>query len=207
MARKRLWKSLHFRDGRIVSARDKSPWVIGEWREVPAPVRECVGLNCCKNIYNAFCYVNVEVLAEVEIDGTIIHGNDKTTAQRMRIIRAWKWKKADTISTIVYTSKKLVKLLEEYPRLVANLEEVISTSERWLQDPTEENLRAVDKALLGGYWYYGADAGAFGLSLDLAASGVLRSVGARLAFDFKMRVHRMIVKRTRSMVEITTEVQ
>jgi len=37
-------------------------------------------------------------------------------------------------------------------------------------------------ALLGGYWYHGANAGAFSLDLNNAASFVHRTVGARLSF-------------------------
>lgn len=196
----RLWKSLKFRDGKIVSNRDGSEWQIGEWREVPPLDERCHGLNCCESIYDALCYVGVEVLAEVEIDGVVIKGHDKITAQRMRIIRAWKWKEIDTVSTIIHVAKKLLKLYKDHPDIVSRLNRTIEASETWLKNPTQENLFAIRfPALFGGRWYDASAAGAFCWVLTGAASAVRSIVGARVAFDFKNGVHKWIVKRTKDM--------
>ena len=190
-------------NGKIVSARDKSPWTVGEWREVPAPVRECEGLNCCRNIIDAMSYVDMEVLAEVEIDGKRVDSGDKITVQRMRIIRAWRWTRQDSVLLIAYMVKLYLAYLEKSSRLDAvHSKEEIESAKRLIKNPTYENTVAALAALFGGYWSYGEYAGAFCWLLDNPVSVVGRSLGARLAFpdkilaDFMRKSHGWIVKHT-----------
>lgn len=154
MARKRrLWKALQFHQGQIVSARDKSPWTVGEWREVPAPVRECEGLNCCESIIDAMKYVNIEVLAEVEIDGVRINGDDKITVQRMRIIRAWHWKREDSVLLAAFVVKLYLECLEKESLLdKAHSGEQIKSARAFIENPTYEKMLSVLSALFGGDW-------------------------------------------------------
>jgi len=111
---KRLWKSLKLQDGKIVSDYDCSEWIIGEWRTVPKPKQECKGLNCCENIVDAMGYVAMEVLAQVEIKGEKIVGTDKITSEKMRIVKAWKWEKKDSVALAVYSSELCIKNFEKF---------------------------------------------------------------------------------------------
>ena len=206
MARKRrLWKSLQLHQGQIVSARDKSPWTVGEWREVPAPVRECEGFNCCESIIDAMRYVNMEVLAEVEIDGVRIDGDDKITVQRMRIIRAWHWKREDSILLAAFGVKLYLECLEKESLLdKAHSKEQIKSAKTFIENPTYENMLMALTALFGGYWANASAAGAFYWDLSNAASDVNSSIGARVAFskirvDFYKKSHGWIVKHTADM--------
>jgi hypothetical protein len=199
----RFWKSLYYRDGKIVSARDKSPWTVGEWREVPAPSQECVGLNCCVNIIDAMRYVDMEILAEVEIDGVRIDGDDKITAERMRVIRAWHWKREDTVLLVAYETRLYLEYLESLSKLEAVLsKKEIEAAKVLIENPTYENMMAAMAALFGGSWFLGALAGAFYWYLYNAASYVYRYVGARVAFSqkdrgvFFMKAHKWVVKHT-----------
>ena len=199
----RYWKALHLRDGRIVSARDKSPWTVGEWREVPAPVRECEGLNCCQSIIDAMSYVNMEVLAGVEIDGKRVDSGDKITVQRMRIIRAWRWTRQDSVLLIAYMVELYLGYLERSSRLDAvHSKEEIESVKRLIENPTYENAVAALAAVFGGGWYYGTGCGLVHWYLSSPASIVYHSVGARLAFsdkilaDFMRKSHGWIVKHT-----------
>ena len=88
MSNKKLWKSLKYSDGKILSAYDGSEWEIGVWRTVCAPKEECKGLNACENIIDAINYVTPGVIAEVEVAGCCIKGDNKYTCERMRITRA-----------------------------------------------------------------------------------------------------------------------
>src|SRR5512138_1506366 len=166
----RLWKSLQFKDGKIVSGYDQSPWEIGEWREVPAPVRECEGLNCCENIVDAMGYVNLEVLAEVEIDGTRIDSDDKITTQRMRIIRAWKWEKRDSVAMAVNSANLCLKYFENVYPNDKRPRHAIEAAVRWIENPTEENESAAESAA--------ESAESAAESAESAAESAVRSAGS-----------------------------
>ena len=113
----KLWKSLKLSDdGRIVSDHDESEWTVGEWRTVCAPTEECVGLNACENIVDAIGYVTPDVIAEVEVVGCCIKGDDKYTCERMRVIRAWKWDKEDSVALAIFAARLCLKNFEDvYP--------------------------------------------------------------------------------------------
>jgi len=142
----RYWKSLQFHDGKIVSSYDQSPWVVGEWREVPAPVRECKGLNCCESIVDAMGYVNMEVLAEVEIDGKQIGGDDKITVQRMRLVKAWKWEKKDSVAMAVYAAELCLENFERIYPADKRPREAIAAAKAWIADPCEKTESALSAA-------------------------------------------------------------
>ena len=102
---KTYWKSLKFKDGKIVSEHDNSQWKIGEWRTVPAPKKEYVGLNACENIIDAINYITPDALAEVEIFGGCVKSDDKVTCERMRIVRVWKWEKEDSVALAIFAAR------------------------------------------------------------------------------------------------------
>ncbi len=203
--KQRYWKSLRFHKGQIVSDRDKSPWTVGEWREVPAPVRECEGLNCCESIIDAMRYVNMQVLAEVEIDGVRIDGDDKITVQRMRIIRAWHWKKDDTVLLAAFAVKIYLERLEKESVLEkAHSGEQIKSARAFIENPTYEKMLTVLTAFFGGGWSNASGSGAFLWCLSHDASLVLSYVGAfsKIRADFFKKSHGWIVKHTKDMEAI-----
>ena len=113
MTQKLYWKSLELRDGKICSEHDGSEWTVGEWRINPYPVvKECVGLNCCPHIGDAMGYVECDVLAQVKIRGTTINGDDKITAQEMRIVKAWVWTKKDSVAMAIFAAEQVIIITE-----------------------------------------------------------------------------------------------
>jgi hypothetical protein len=143
MKQKTYWKSLKQRDGKIVSDRDGSEWTVGEYRNNPYPVvKECEGLNCCQHIGDAMGYVRCEVLAEVRIRGNTIRGDDKITAQEMKILRAWKWTKTDSVALAIYAAELVIGYFKEKHPKDKRPREAIDAAKRWLADPTEENAYA-----------------------------------------------------------------
>ena len=129
---KRLWKSLKLQDGKIVSDYDCSEWIIGEWRTVPKPKQECKGLNCCENIVDAMGYVAMEVLAQVEIKGEKIVGTDKITSEKMRIVKAWKWEKKDSVALAVYSSELCIENFEKFYPNNNQPRAAIESAKAWL---------------------------------------------------------------------------
>ena len=83
------YKSLLLHDGKLVSAYDHSEWTLGEWRQVAAPAKACVGLCCSPHATQAYVYVTGDVIALVEYGGHVIDSGDKLTCERMRLLRVW----------------------------------------------------------------------------------------------------------------------
>ena len=134
----KYYKSMKQKDGKIVSDYDGSEWTIGEWRTVKAPTKECEGLNCCENIVDAMGFVNMEVLAEVEIAGKTIVGDDKITCEKMRIIKAWKWEKKDSVTLAIYCDRLCLDNFEQMYPNDKRPREAIEAAEEWLKNPCEE---------------------------------------------------------------------
>ena len=143
---KKLWKSLKYRGGKIVSNYDDSEWIPGEWRTVCVPTEECKGLNACENIIDAINYVIPEILAQVEVAGCCIKGDDKFTCERMRIIRAWKWEKEDSVALSTFAARLCLKNFEDvYPddRRVRNTIELV---EKYQTDPESVTVAELESA-------------------------------------------------------------
>ena len=162
---KRLWKSLKLQDGKIVSEYDCSEWIIGEWRTVPKPKQECKGLNCCENIVDAMGYVAMEVLAQVEIRGEKIVGTDKITSEKMRIVKAWKWEKKDSVALAVYSSELCI---ENFEKLYPNNNQpraAIESAKAWLGNSCLE----MESAARSAAWSAGSAARSAAWSAGSAA--------------------------------------
>jgi transcription termination factor NusB len=130
-----------------VSDYDKSEWIVGEYRKNPYPVKkECEGLNCSMHIVDAMGYVNCGVLAEVKIRGTAITGNTKITAQEMKIVKAWRWTKIDSVEMAIYAAELVIDHYEkDYPN-DSRPRQAIEAAKAYLKDPTTANAAAHDAA-------------------------------------------------------------
>jgi transcription termination factor NusB len=126
-----------------VSDYDKSEWIVGEYRKTPYPVKkECEGLNCSMHIVDAMGYVNCGVLAEVKIRGTAITGNTKITAQEMKIVKAWRWTKIDSVEMAIYAAELVIDHYEkDYPN-DSRPRQAIEAAKAYLKDPTTANAAA-----------------------------------------------------------------
>ena len=144
--RKRFWKSLRLQDGKIMSDYDKSEWRIGEWRTVPAPTKECVGLNACENVIDAINYVVPEVLAEVEIFGGCIKGDDKVTCERMRLVKVWKWEKEDSVALAIFAARLCLKNFEDVYPNDDRPRKAIEAAENYQKNPSEAAGSAAESA-------------------------------------------------------------
>ena len=147
MKKKTYWKSLCYRDGKILSHYDKSEWVVGQWRVNPYPViNECEGLNCSEMIVDAMRFVNCEVLAQVEIRGTTIASDDKVTAQEMRIVKAWQWTKEDSVAMAICAAELVIEYYEKrYPN-DQRPRQAIEAAKAWLANPTNDAADAAHAA-------------------------------------------------------------
>jgi hypothetical protein len=133
-----LYKFLRLKGGRIVSDYDGSPWTVGRWRKVPAPTEECIGLNASVYAVEALAYVPGDVIAQVEVGGVIIKGDDKWTCERMRIIKWCPWTKRMSVKLAVYSARMVLDKFEvKYPD-DNRPRKAIETSEAWLKAKTKK---------------------------------------------------------------------
>jgi hypothetical protein len=88
-------------------------WKIGEWKTFDGELLLCkAGFHCSKGPYQAFSYVQGEVLAEVEVQGRHLEKDDKEVWSEMRVTRAWKWSKLDSVSFSIYAARLVLKYFE-----------------------------------------------------------------------------------------------
>ena len=144
-------------------------WEIGVWQKTECK-KLCHGFNCSRRIVDAMQYVSGEILAEVEVRGTHFDDKDKSTHAEMRIIKALKWTKADSVSLAIYAARLVLDVYEsaypgdDRPRIA------IEAAERWLAHPSVENqaaaraardaAEAAGDAARGAAWAAGDAAGA-----------------------------------------------
>ena len=131
------------------------------------------GLNCCKNIIDAMGYVNMEILAEVEIAGSNIISEDKITSEKMRILRAWKWEKKDSVALSSYAAGLVEDNFNTWNPNDSRVRDCNALVRKWLEDPTsvsnDELMSARSAAEVGG-----------GVGGEVGGGGVGGEVGGRV---------------------------
>jgi hypothetical protein len=136
-------------EGQIRSRSGNCTWTIGAWQAIDGEVKLCkVGFHCSKRIWDAFSNVHGEILAEVEVDGDyVVDGNgDKEAWQRMRLVRCWRWRKADSVAFAVFAAELV---LNNYEKLYPGDErpcKAIEAAKRVLEEDNEENRVAAQAA-------------------------------------------------------------
>ena len=112
------WKFLELHGKTIRSANGDMSWKIGEWNEVDKDTIQLChnGLHCSKTIYDAFSYVQGNILAKVEVAGSSEISDDKEAYQKMRIVKAYKWTKKDSVALAIFSAELCLDRFEKlYP--------------------------------------------------------------------------------------------
>ena len=133
-----LWKSM--KAGMLSGSGNIGPWTVGEWRTHHGALAMCAyGFHASVRAIDAMRYVCCEILALVEVGGKHLEQDDKQVWKKMRVVRAFKWEKPDSVALAIYAAELVIGNYEkEYPddkrpRLA------IEAAKAWLNDPTEEN--------------------------------------------------------------------
>ncbi len=161
---------------------DGSKWKIGEWRKEDPPTQECEGLNCSKLIFDALRDVEGEILAKVEYGGKVIHGGDKETCEKMRIIKAWKWAKKESVKLAIFSARLVLSGFEKkYPN-DDRPRKAIEAAETWVKNPTAKNRAAAYAAAdAAAYAAAYADYAAVYAAADAAYAAYAAAYAARAA--------------------------
>ena len=128
-------------------------WEIGKWYKHEGEVKLCEsGFHCSKEIGQAFKYVPGEILAEVEVRGKHDEGSEKDSWEEMRIVKAWYWKKVNSVSIAIFSAELCIENYEKQypndnrPRLA------IEAAKTWLANPTKENEVSARSAASSAAW-------------------------------------------------------
>lgn len=144
LKKKQLWKSL----GAGLTSHGKFKWQLDKWEKAEGKIIACQnGFHGSRRIIDAMRFVNMEVLAVVEVDGASdTSESDKEAWQKMKIIKAWKWEKKDSVELAVFAAEQVIGNFEkQYPN-DKRPREAIEAAKKWIKNPTKENRSAAESA-------------------------------------------------------------
>ena len=150
---KNMIKRYKFLKKNLKSERRDCKWKLGEWQHYKGKLKMCkAGFHCSKTKYHAFSYVQGAILAEVEVKGKSIKEKDKECWSDMRIIRAWKWQKKDSIALAIFSAELCLDNFEKVYPDDKRPREAIEAAKKYLDNPTEENRSAAWSAAQSAVW-------------------------------------------------------
>jgi hypothetical protein len=122
-------------------------WKVGQWYEIDNEPKLCEqGFHCSKGIWQAFSYVQGEILAEVEVSGKSDKDDNKEAWQKMRIAKSYKWTNKDSVMFSIYAARLVLNNFEkEFPD-DKRPREAIEAAERYASRPTTKNRNAAESA-------------------------------------------------------------
>ena len=169
---KTRYKFLKLEDGKIKSASGDCTWEIGEWKKEDKADLCNRGFHCSKEIYQAFSYVQGEVLAEVEVKGKSDIQDDKEAYTEMKIVKAWKWQKKDSVALSIFAAELCLENFEKAFPNDKRPREAIEAAKKWIAEPIEANRSAAWSAAESAWSAAGSAAGSAARS---AAGSAARS--------------------------------
>lgn len=134
------YKLLNLDDhGRMWSKYGNCIWHIGEWKQEPV-IEICErGFHCSRSIFDAFYWVQGDILAEVECDGISEMEGSKEVWSRMRVVKVWKWSVRDSIALAIELSNIALSYYKDIHPDDDEPYKAIEAAEQWLANPTEEH--------------------------------------------------------------------
>ena len=123
-------------------------WEVNKWYHQEGKIEACQsGFHASKNIIDAMGFVNMECLALVEVKGKSDKSeNDKEAWSDMRIVKAWEWKKEDSVALSLFAAELCLKNFEKVFPDDKRPREAIEAARKWLEEPTEANRSAASAA-------------------------------------------------------------
>lgn len=131
MKTRKLYKFL--RTG-MKSENGGTKWRLNKWNKFDGELEMChAGFHCSVEPYDAFSFVQGEILAEVEVKGESIKEKDKEVWSEMRVVKVYKWTKKDSVRLAIYAAELVLKIYEDrYPN-DKRPREAIEAAKRYLK--------------------------------------------------------------------------
>ena len=137
------------------------PWKIGEWKKHKGQLSMCnSGLHCSKQPYDAFSYVQGEILAEVEVRGKHLADDNEECWEEMRMVKTWKWQKNDSVLFAIYAARLVLHIYEDKYPGDKRPREAIEAAEAYQKCPCEKHESAARSAAWSAAWSAASAAGA-----------------------------------------------
>ena len=131
----------------LKSENGDTSWKLNEWQKYEGELDMChAGFHCSKGKYQAFSYVQGEILAQVEVKGKSIKEKDKEVWSEMRVVKLWKWQKKDSVALAIYSAELIIDNFEKVYPDDKRPREAIEAAKRYLKDPSEKNRSAASAA-------------------------------------------------------------
>ena len=152
---KTLWKSMK---AGMKSGVGDMTWKVGTWHNHKGKLDMCTsGLHASVRAIDAMRYVDCEILALVEVRGKHLKQDDKQCWSEMRVVKAYRWEKPDSVAMAIYSAELVIGEYEKRYPDDKRPRRAIEAAKAWLENPTEEN-RAAANAASAAYAAYAANA-------------------------------------------------
>ena len=143
MKKQYRWKFLREVDGKIKSNSGDCIWTIGKQKKYTGSLDMCnSGFHCCQNTWQAFSYVQGEIVAKVEVSGKNIIEDDKEVWEKMKIVKAYRWTKKDSVELAIYSAELVIGNFEKVYPNDDRPRKAIEAAKNYIKTPTEENRQA-----------------------------------------------------------------
>jgi len=134
------YKFLKLKNNKLESSSGNEIWSVGKWEKFDGELKMCEsGFHCSKDKYDAFSYVQGEILAEVEVKGKSIKEKNKEVWSGMRLVKLWKWQKKDSVALSIFSAELCLNNFEKVYPDDKRPRKAIEAAKRWLKEPIEAN--------------------------------------------------------------------
>jgi hypothetical protein len=145
-----LWKSMK---AGMKSANGNVDWKLGEWQKLEGTLDICNnGFHASEKPLDAMGYVNCEIMAKVEVRGKSIKQEDKQAWTEMRIVKAYEWKKEDSVALSIFAAELCIKNFEKVYPDDKRPREAIEAAKEWLKNPSATAESAARSAARSAAW-------------------------------------------------------
>ena len=139
-----LWKSMK---AGLKSGVGDMTWKVGTWHNHKGKLDMCTsGLHASVRAIDAMRYVDCEILALVEVRGKHLKQDDKQCWSEMRVVKAYRWEKPDSVAMAIYSAELVIGEYEKRYPDDKRPRRAIEAAKAWLENPTEENRAAANAA-------------------------------------------------------------
>jgi hypothetical protein len=137
-------------------------WKLNKWVKVKGELDMCQnGLHSSVEPYDAFSYVQGEVVALVECRGEHLEDDNKYCWREQRVIKTRRWTKKDSVKLAIYSAEQVIGIYEKYNKTDKRPRKAIQAAKKWLKHPTEKNRYAAATAATYAATYTAANAATY----------------------------------------------
>lgn len=176
-------------------------WTIGEWKKEENIAICSSGFHASEKVFDAFSYVRGELLARVEVRGDCIKQSDKQVWSEMRIVKAYRWKKEDSVALAIFAAEQVISVYEKkYPN-DERPRKSIEAAKAYLENPSARAAARATRAALAARAAARAAYAAY--AARSAADAAYAAADAAIAADaINIKIEKWMRKRIKTLEEV-----